>query len=134
MTMQSVPPRVAGISVGNTEYSVRSTLGDPERKEAALGMTLWHYAQRQMTILWRDGESGVHGVVVAGEKAGDVDGVKIGDTREASIRLWGVPARIRQDGRYLDFVGAHWVLTVEVWHDTVVQMTLMRGSATPPKK
>ena len=78
-------------------------------------------------MLWRAGDARAHGIVVAGANAGALDSVKVGDTREAAIHAWGVPKRIREDGRYLDYVGSHWVLTLEVWQGTVVQMTLLRA-------
>jgi hypothetical protein len=131
--MGSAPPRVSGTTIGDTQSDVVAALGDPDRKDDALGLQFWHYTQRQLTVLWREGEGEAHGIVVGGANAGAVDTVSVGETREAAIRAWGVPARIRQDGRYLDYVGSHWVLTLEVWHDTVVQMTLLRAGASTSK-
>ena len=93
-------------------------------------MRFWDYFRQQVTVIWREDERGVQGIVVRGARAGAVSGVKIGDVRVAALQSLGSPTRVRQYGRYLDFVGAHWVLTVEVAHDTVVQMTLMQAMAT----
>jgi hypothetical protein len=131
--MESAPPRVSGATIGDTQLDVVAVLGDPDRKDDALGLEFWHYSQRQLTVLWREGEDRAHGIVVGGANAGAVATVTVGDLREAAIRAWGVPARIRQDGRFLDYVGSHWVLTLEVWHDTVVQMTLLSANGKTSK-
>ena len=128
--MQSAPPRVAGVGIGDTAPDVRTTLGNPDRQQETLGIRFWDYFRQQVTVIWREDESGVQGIVVRGVRAGAVSGVKIGDVRVAALQSLGNPTRVRQYGRYLDFVGAHWVLTVEVAHDTVVQMTLMQAIAT----
>ena len=93
-------------------------------------MRFWDYPGRGISVIWQEGEPSVHGVVVTRPDAGDVGGVKVGDS-EATLRaVWGTPVRVRQEGRFLDFVGDRWVLSAELHDGHVVELTLMRASAT----
>jgi hypothetical protein len=51
--------------------------------------------------------------------------VRVGDSEAALRDQWGTPARIRQDGRFLDYVGDGWVFSVELRERAVGEMTLM---------
>lgn len=127
---QDPAPQVAGVSLGSTPQSVRSVLGSPDRQQESLGLRFWDYEQRGITLIWREGESGVHGIVASRAEAGDVEGVRVGD-RERELRgKLGAPARVRQGGRFLDFIGASWVLSIEVRRGRVVEITLL-GTGGP---
>lgn len=88
-------------------------------------MRFWDYERRGLTIVWREGGTGVLGIVARTQAAGAIGGVRVGDSEARLRRQWGTPARARQEGRFLDFVGAQWVLSIEVRSGHVVQMTLM---------
>lgn len=126
------PPDLDGIRVGSSAGEVRAALGRPERTQASIGMRFWDYARRGITVVWRDGEPGVLGIVASTPAAGAIGGVRVGDSEARLFRQWGSPARARQEGRFLDFVGAQWVLSVEMRGGHVVQMTLMGTSEMPP--
>jgi hypothetical protein len=127
---QSAPPQLAGVSLGATPQIVRTVLGPPDRQEESLGMRFWDYERRGITLIWAEREAGVHGIVASRTEAGDVEGIRVGD-REAQVRRkWGAPARVRQGGRFLDFIGATWVLSVELHRGRIVEITLM-GAASP---
>ena len=40
--MESAPPRVSGTTIGDTPVDVIAALGDPDRKDEALGLQFWH--------------------------------------------------------------------------------------------
>jgi len=120
---------VGAISIGSSVTHVRSALGAPDREDVSLGLRFWEYSRRRLTVIWRDDSAGVQGIVLHGKAAGPVGGVRVGDDEAAVRKAWGVPARVRQNGRYLDFVGDRWVMSAEVDSGRVVQLTLMSSSA-----
>jgi hypothetical protein len=122
-------PHVAGVGLGVTAPVVQQVLGRPDRQEGSLGMQFWDYQGRGVTVIWRESEPGVHAIVANRAAAGAVRGVKVGDSQTTLRRQWGTPARVRQDGRFWDFVGAGWVLSAELQERKVVQITLMAASA-----
>ena len=128
-TVQSAAPHVAGIGLGATAPAVRAALGTPDREQQSLGLRFWDYNGRGITLIWQEGDAGVHGIQVTRPAAGDLGGVKVGDSENTLRKAWGVPARVRQDGRYVDFVGDQWVLSAELSRGKIAQMTLMRASA-----
>jgi len=121
-------PRVAGIGIGSTTIAVRSRLGKPDREDESLGMRFWEYSSRSLVVIWRDDQQGVQGIVVRGQSAGAVGGVQVGDTTASLRHQWGAPTRVRQDGRYVDYVGDHWVLSAEVSAGRVVSLTLFAAT------
>jgi hypothetical protein len=94
-------------------------------------MRFWDYSGRGITVIWRDGDRGVQGIVVSRTNAGDVRGVKVGDSESSVRKALGVPARTRQDGRFLDYVGAAWVLSFDLIQGSVAQITLLRADTAP---
>jgi len=132
LTPQAPSPELGGIRLGSTARNVRDVLGPPDRTQESIGMRFWDYERRGITVIWREGESGVHAVVASRAAAGDVDDVRVGDSEALLRRQWGAPARTRQRGRFLDFLGARWVLSVELREGTVVQMTLMGTTDAAP--
>ena len=129
--LQDTPLRVAGIGLGTTALAVRATLGTPDLEQQSLGLRFWDYKGRGITVIWQEGDAGVRGIQLNRAVAGDVGGVKVGDSETALRKTWGSPARVRQQGRYVDFVGAEWVLSAELSQGKIAQMTLMRASAAP---
>jgi hypothetical protein len=114
--------------MGSTAQDVQSLLGQPDRKQESIGMRFWDYGRRGITVVWREGDPGVQGVIASRGEAGDAGGVRVGDSEATVRKQWGVPARERQQGRFLDFFGPRWVFSVEVRGGTVVQMTLMNAA------
>jgi hypothetical protein len=120
-------PRVAGVALGTTSMDVRTSLGKPDREQESLGMRFWDYTHRGVSVIWREGNRGVHGIVVSRVGA-DVSGIKVGDAEIVVRSTLGVPARVRQDGRFLDYVGVDWVLSIELVNGSVSQITLLRAT------
>jgi hypothetical protein len=121
-------PKIAGISLGDRARTVTQVLGRPAGREQSLGMAFWSYPDRGLTVIWREEDTGVHGIVVSRAEAGPVGGVRVGDADTAARDFWGLPARIRLDGRFLDYVGNGWVISVEVRDHTIVEITLLAAS------
>ncbi|HWP36035.1 MAG TPA: hypothetical protein VNL18_00635 [Gemmatimonadales bacterium] len=126
---QVAAPSIAGISLGMTAEQTRGAVGRADRESESLGMRFWEYSRRGVTVIWKEGEAGVHGIVASRPAAGQVSGVKIGDPEVELRNTWGTPARERQSGRFLDFIGAGWVLSAELRDGKVVQITLMAAGA-----
>lgn len=126
---QEDAPRVGLIGLGYSPSLVRARLGQPDRSEQSLGMRFWVYDTRGLTVIWKEDTVSVHGLVASRAQAGEVRRVKVGDGAVTLRRAWGLPARVRQDGRFLDHVGAGWVLSAEVQGKRVVQITLMAAAA-----
>lgn len=126
---QGAAPSVAGVALGMTVEQARGAVGRAERESESLGMRFWEYPRRGMTLIWREGNAGVQGIVVNSARAGEARGIKVGDSEEVLRRQWGTPARVRQEGRFLDFIGAGWVLSAELRQRSVVEITIMAAGA-----
>jgi len=122
---QGKPPAVAGISLGMSVAEVRVALGGPEVQQASLGMRFWEYRARGITVIWSDDAPGAHGIVVSKRVAGDVNGVRVGDTARNISSNWGQTVRVRQSGRFLDFLGNGWTLSAEIAGGRAVEITLL---------
>ncbi len=122
---QSKAPGVAGVSLEMMPQAVAAALGAPEVEEASLGMRFWQYRTRGLTVIWRDDEPGVRAIVLSKRTAGDIRGVRVGDTRSAISANWGSPVRVRSAGRFLDFAGRQWTLSAEMAKGKAVEITLL---------
>ena len=122
---QSEAPGVAGVSLEMSREKVVSALGAPEAEEASLGMRFWEYRTRGITVIWRDDAPGVRAIVLSKRTAGDIRGVRVGDTRSAISTNWGLPVRVRGAGRFLDFAGRQWTLSAEIAKGKAVEITLL---------
>jgi len=131
-TAQVPAPEVGGVWLGALAHEARRVLGAPDRMQESIGMRFWHYEGRGITLIWREGYAGVHGIVASRSTAGPIRRVRVGDSEMALREYWGTPARIRQDGRFLDYVGDGWVLSVELRERAVVQMTLVAATDAAP--
>lgn len=125
---QAPAPELGGIRLGTLAHEVRRVLGAPDRTQESIGLRFWNYEGRGVTLIWREGYAGVHGIMASRSTAGAIRRVRVGDSEAALREQWGTPARIRQDGRFLDYAGDGWVLSVELREHTVVQMTLMAAT------
>jgi hypothetical protein len=112
-----------------SQDQARRAVGKPERETTSLGMWFWDYPKCGVTVIWKEDRAGIHGVVVSSRAAGAVRGVKVGDRDAVVHEAWGTPARVRQDGRFLDLSGVGWVLSAEVRDGMVVEITLMAAGS-----
>jgi hypothetical protein len=118
-------PVIAGVSLGMTAQNVSAALGAPERRQTSLGMRFWEYQARGITVIWRDDALGANAIVVSKRDAGTVRGVQVGDPTRQVLANWGPPARIRNSGRFIDFVGRGWTLSAEIGEGRAVEITLL---------
>jgi hypothetical protein len=116
---------VAGIGLGDQAASVLERLGRADRQQKSLGMSFWEYDARGITLIWKDRSAGVQGIVVSKPAAGALDEVRVGDAAAVARARWGSPVRVRQEGRFLDFVRPGWTLSVEVVDGRIVEITLL---------
>ena len=123
LACNGVEPQTLGI--GETPVQVTRTLGRPDRRQVSLGLVFWDYERRGLTLLWDENERIVRAVVLMKSSAGAVEGIAVGDSVAAMATRWGDPARIRQEGRYLDFVRPRWVQTAEVRGGRIVEITVL---------
>ncbi len=126
---QAVPPSIAGVGLGASAATVSRQLGQPNARESTLGMRFWKYETLGITLVWKEDVAGVYGIVVHKPEAGSFGGVSIGDLETALAPRWGAPGRLRQNGRFADFIGNGWVLSVEVRDGRVIEMTLLSAVA-----
>lgn len=126
--VQAAAPTVAGIGLGASPPLVLQVLGQPDQRQQSLGMRFWDYGRTGMTVVWREETGGVHGIVLRKREAGELGGIRVGDGADAVRAVWGTPARVRHEGRFLDFVGHGWTLSVEVMQGRVIEITLMAAS------
>lgn len=122
---QSKAPGVGGVSLEMAPQAVLATLGSPEVEAVSLGMRFWEYRSRGITVIWRDDAPGVRAIVLSKRIAGDVRGVRVGDTTSAISANWGSPVRVRSAGRFLDFAGRQWTLSAEIANGKAVEITLL---------
>lgn len=129
---QGAPPRVAGVTLGSTATEVSRRVGRPDREAESLGMRFWDYDVRGLTLIWFGDEPQLQGLVLRRASAGAIDGVLVGDDLAVLARVWGTPSRVRQEGRFHDFVRAEWVVSAEVVDGRIATLTLLR--ARPPDR
>lgn len=118
------PPVVGGVSVGDSAAAVRAALGQPGKRQESFGFVVWEYPERGLMLMWDREERTVRVMVLSRPAAGGVDGVRVGDAGSTLRQRWGSPARVRQDGRFLDFVRHRWTVTAELVGGVVKEITL----------
>lgn len=122
-------PQIAGIGFTDSAATVRRALGPPDRQQAFLGFIAWDYERRGLTVMW-DRDGGALRVVVLNKPAaGEVEGVRVGDSVARATRQWGSPVRTRQAGRFFDFVRRGLATSVEVRRGRIVEITLTAAAA-----
>jgi len=118
-------PAVAGVTLGMTPRDVGAMLGSPDRQQTSLGMRFWEYPGRGITVIWREDAPGVNAIVVSKRGAGVVREVRVGDATQQVFASWGTPVRVRNSGRFIDFVGRGWTLSAEIANGRAVEITLL---------
>jgi len=122
---QTDAPGPGGVHLGMSPAAVRRVLGRPERLQGSLGFKFWDYRQRGLTVIWDEATSAVHGVVLSKRAAGDIQGVRVGDSAAALRARMGPATRIRTDGRFYDFAHRVWTVSFEIANGQIVEITLL---------
>jgi len=118
-------PRVGGVALGDSAAAVLAALGEPQHRQQSLGLRFWDYPRLGISLTWDKDDARVRVIVLSAPRAGEVEGVRVGDSVVVLRSRWGSPARVRQTGRFLDFVRHGWTCTAEVRQGRVVEITLL---------
>jgi hypothetical protein len=118
---------VGGVSLGDSTATVLAVLGKPEHRQQLLGFVTWEYPTRGLTLMWDRDQHTVRVMVVVKRRVGAVAGVRVGDPSSVARAEWGEPVRVRQDGRFLDFLHPAWAATAEVVKGKIVEITMQRA-------
>lgn len=118
------PPVIGGVTVGDSAAAVPGALGAPGKRQESFGFVVWEYPERGLTLMWDRDERTVRVMVLSRPGAGAVEGVRVGNAANSLRMHWGTPARVRQDGRFLDFVRNGWSVTGEVVGGVVKAITV----------
>lgn len=102
-------PAVGGVSLGAARGAVLSALGAPAGTRDVEGGVLLHFPNRGL-IVGLDNEQRVALIVLTTPSAGDIEGVRVGDSLRAALSRWGQPAD-QSDGM-LAFDRGNWAVIV----------------------
>lgn len=118
------PPALAGVQLGISRDQVEGVLGKaPEAKSSGTGLALIYVEKGVVVILNAAREAAV--VYLLSPAAGELDGVHVGDDREAILAHWGMP-QIVQGAEAMYLVG-NWAVVVELGEQQkVVQLSVTR--------
>ncbi len=119
------PPRIAGVVLGDSAAHLRASLGAPDRREISLGFEFWEYERRGIRVVLDRDVGRIRAVVLRTRRAGGVEGVRVGDPAGRARARWGPTARVRQGGRFVDFVRAGWAHSAEMRDGRVVEITVL---------
>ncbi len=104
------PPSVAGLRLGASRAVIDSVLGPPDSVEQmGRGGKGLVYRARGLMLAYTDSE-GVRLFYLDTRKAGDIGGVRVGDTREAVVARWGSPTQA--DGEMARYIVGGWAIVV----------------------
>lgn len=109
------PPLIGGVRLGMPASQVLQALGKPdESADTELGI-VWAYESRGMTLVVHPSQ-GVVLVLLESPSAGDVLGLRVGDTVERALNLLGPAAERERDadgsGEMLSFDRGNWMISV----------------------
>ena len=92
------PPQVAGIRLGDGRARLEAILGKPSGAQK-IGADAWAftYQERGVQVLYTplDGAAIIY---LQTRAAGDIGGVRLGDTREDVLARWGNPSSVQGEG------------------------------------
>jgi len=122
------PPLVGGIRLGLSRAALDSILGRPDKVQQmgqdGLGLT---YTQRGISIVYTplDGAAIVY---LLRRDAGDIGGVRLGDTKDQVLARWGKPST--GEGMNALYIAGKWVvvITLDSTGTRVVQLGLGRAA------
>jgi len=121
-----VPPAVAGIHLGDDRTALERALGvASDVQDLAPDSFAMYYKDRGLIVLYSTHE-GVTTLYLLTAQAGDIDGVRVGDTRDAVLAKWGAPSAVQgSDARYQ--VGS-WMIGLQLGpQQTIVRLSLGRS-------
>ncbi len=90
-----IAPPVAGIHLGDSLDRIKELLGEPVEKQK-LGdyQESLRSRSRGVTVAWATAD-GAAVIFLDTREAGDIGGIRIGDTREEVLARWGAPSTVK---------------------------------------
>ncbi len=127
------PPPVAGIRLGDGLVRLEAVLGRPSITEKLGDEALvFTYRQRGVQVIYASLD-GAAIIFLQTRAAGDIGGVRLGDSREQVLARWGQPASVQGPSAYYR-AGSSWVVIVKLDdNDVVKELGLGRLTENPPK-
>lgn len=118
------PPPLAGIALGDSRDRVETLLGKaPETRAAKGGMALVYVEKGVVVMLNARREAAV--VYLLTPAAGALDGVRVGDARDAVLRRWGEPTTVQ--GAEALYLAGDWAVIIELGEgQTIAQLSVSR--------
>ena len=105
------PPAIAGLRLGDTRASVEARLGKAsESRPAGAGLVL-EYSEHGLSIVL-DAVGDVSMIYLLTRSAGDVDGVRVGDSRDEVRAHWGEPPLAQ--GAQAMYTAGDWAVVLEL--------------------
>lgn len=116
-------PSVAGIALGSTRAQVTSVFGAPEERRTAEQGEIWRYPSRGLVVgIARAGTVAFVGLGTRG--AGDIDGVRVGDSVQSVRQRWGKPVE-DSDGAFV-FDRGGWYAIAPYQQGVVLELAAQR--------
>jgi len=112
-------PTIAGVWLGDSKAAVITALGRPDEKEQQMGGALWHYSAKGLTLGISD-ETGIGLVRITSPAAGDLDGVRVGDSAQVARSRWGPAHRMNELAQYFR---AGWMASTRERQGTIREIT-----------
>jgi len=104
------PPLVAGVALGSSRPRLNSLLGAPSDSER-IGGDSWalKFAPKGLSVVYTplDGAAIIY---LTRRDAGDIGGVRLGDSKQTVLSRWGKPST--GEGRNLLYIAGKWVVVV----------------------
>lgn len=118
-------PPVAGIHLGDSRDRITEILGVPvETGKLGQNQETIRSRARGVTVAWTPSE-GASVIFLDTRDGGDIDGIRLGDSRDQVLSKWGVPTNV-QAGTAVYLAGAWWVVVKLDDANRVVQLYLGR--------
>ena len=111
-------PRVAGIALGDSKATVFAALGPPDDREDQRNGAFWRYRAKGLTLAISD-DDGVSLVRLGTREAGEVEGVRVGDSTAVALSRWG---RGRRWGDVIQSVRDGWLVTARERHGLIHEL------------
>ncbi len=124
-------PPVAGIRLGDGLVRLEAVLGQPSgTQKLGEDIRALTYKNRGVEVLYAPLD-GVAIIFLLSRAAGDIGGVRFGDTREQVLARWGNPASVKEETAY--YRAGDWVVILKLDEsDRVVQLGVGRAVEKPP--